>query len=153
MPSRSGYTSFASPRPLSHRKTSRHRSLTRIEWRPSRLPRSFSKWLLGGDLRSRSVVASSIIWILRNRRSSRSDGIFFDRTSLTKNSRNQSSRKLRIMPRTPSEAMYHAMTHIAIASATVDLVFANESELHALCQTSDFDTALAQLRSDAKLGV
>jgi hypothetical protein len=31
------------------------------------LPRSFSKWLLGGDLRSRSVVASSIIWILRNR--------------------------------------------------------------------------------------
>ena len=36
---------------------------------------------------------------------------------------------------------------------TVDLVFANESELHSLYQTSDFDAALKQLRSDAKLGV
>jgi adenosine kinase len=36
---------------------------------------------------------------------------------------------------------------------TVDLVFANEAELHSLYQTSDFDTALAQLRVDAKLGV
>src|ERR1700756_2823764 len=36
---------------------------------------------------------------------------------------------------------------------TVDLVFANESELHALYQTSDFDTALKQLRSDVGLGV
>ena len=36
---------------------------------------------------------------------------------------------------------------------TVDLVFANEAELHSLYQTSDFDTALKQLRSDAKLGV
>ncbi|MFO1111574.1 MAG: adenosine kinase [Bradyrhizobium sp.] len=36
---------------------------------------------------------------------------------------------------------------------TVDLVFANESELHALYQTSDFDTALKQLRADTKLGV
>ena len=34
---------------------------------------------------------------------------------------------------------------------TVDLVFANEAELHALYQTADFDTALTQLRSDAKL--
>jgi adenosine kinase len=34
---------------------------------------------------------------------------------------------------------------------TVDLVFANEAELHSLYQTSDFDTALAQLRQDAKL--
>src|SRR5260221_3018088 len=34
---------------------------------------------------------------------------------------------------------------------TVDLVFANEAELHSLYQTSDFDTALAQLRTDAKL--
>src|SRR5882762_3817212 len=33
----------------------------------------------------------------------------------------------------------------------VDLVFANEAELHSLYQTSDFDTALAQLRKDAKL--
>src|SRR6267378_4102810 len=38
-------------------------------------------------------------------------------------------------------------------SRTVDLVFANEAELHALYQTSDFDTALKQLRVDAKLGV
>jgi adenosine kinase len=36
---------------------------------------------------------------------------------------------------------------------TVDLIFANESELHSLYQTSDFDTALKQLRSDTKLGV
>jgi sugar/nucleoside kinase (ribokinase family) len=38
-------------------------------------------------------------------------------------------------------------------SGTVDLVFANEAELHSLYQTSDFDTALKQLRADAKLGV
>jgi len=36
---------------------------------------------------------------------------------------------------------------------TVDLVFANEAELHSLYQTSDFDTALTQLRSDVRLGV
>ena len=36
---------------------------------------------------------------------------------------------------------------------TVDLVFANEAELDSLYQTSDFDTALKQLRTDAKLGV
>src|SRR6267142_1913824 len=36
---------------------------------------------------------------------------------------------------------------------TVDLIFANEAELHSLYQTSDFDTALAQLRNDAKLAV
>jgi sugar/nucleoside kinase (ribokinase family) len=38
-------------------------------------------------------------------------------------------------------------------NGTVDLVFANEAELHSLYQTADFDTALAQLRSDTKLGV
>jgi len=36
---------------------------------------------------------------------------------------------------------------------TVDLVFANEAELHSLYQTSDFDTALTQLRNDVRLGV
>jgi adenosine kinase len=36
-------------------------------------------------------------------------------------------------------------------NGTVDLVFANEAELHALYQTSDFDTALKQLRSDIGL--
>lgn len=36
---------------------------------------------------------------------------------------------------------------------TVDIVFANESELHSLYMTSDFDTALKQLRNDVKLGV
>jgi len=36
---------------------------------------------------------------------------------------------------------------------TVDLVFANEAELHSLYQTSDFGTALKQLRADTRLGV
>jgi sugar/nucleoside kinase (ribokinase family) len=36
---------------------------------------------------------------------------------------------------------------------TVDLIFANESELHSLYQTSDFDGALAQLGKDTKLGI
>ncbi|MCK1641815.1 adenosine kinase [Bradyrhizobium sp. 157] len=36
---------------------------------------------------------------------------------------------------------------------TVDLVFANEAELHSLYQTSDFEGALKQLRTDAKLAV
>jgi sugar/nucleoside kinase (ribokinase family) len=36
---------------------------------------------------------------------------------------------------------------------TVDLVFANQAEVHALYQTADFDTALGQLRGDAKLAV
>jgi sugar/nucleoside kinase (ribokinase family) len=36
---------------------------------------------------------------------------------------------------------------------TVDLVFANEAELHSLYQTSDFDTALTQMRNDATLCV
>jgi sugar/nucleoside kinase (ribokinase family) len=36
---------------------------------------------------------------------------------------------------------------------TVDIVFANEAELHSLYQTSDFDTALKALRKDVKLGV
>src|SRR5882672_8165920 len=35
----------------------------------------------------------------------------------------------------------------------VDLVFANEAELHSLYQTSDFDTALKQLGNDTKLGI
>src|SRR6478672_4721698 len=38
-------------------------------------------------------------------------------------------------------------------NGTVDLVFANEAELHSLYQTSDFDTALKQWQVDAKLGV
>jgi sugar/nucleoside kinase (ribokinase family) len=38
-------------------------------------------------------------------------------------------------------------------SGTVDLIFANEAELHSLYQTSDFDTALKQLARDVKLGV
>src|SRR3954464_6307676 len=36
---------------------------------------------------------------------------------------------------------------------TVDLVFANEAELHSLYQTSDFDGGLKQLRADTKLGI
>ena len=38
-------------------------------------------------------------------------------------------------------------------NGTVDLVFANESELRSLYQTADFDTALRQLRADIKLSV
>jgi adenosine kinase len=38
-------------------------------------------------------------------------------------------------------------------SGAVDLIFANEAELHSLYQTSDFDTALGQLGKDVKLGV
>ncbi len=40
-----------------------------------------------------------------------------------------------------------------IRKGTVDLVFANEAELHSLYQTSDFDTALKELRKDSKLAV
>jgi sugar/nucleoside kinase (ribokinase family) len=40
-----------------------------------------------------------------------------------------------------------------IRGGTVDLVFANERELHSLYQTGDFDAALGGLREDAKLGV
>jgi len=40
-----------------------------------------------------------------------------------------------------------------MSSGTVDLVFANEAELRSLYQTSDFDTALTQMRSDARLAV
>lgn len=36
---------------------------------------------------------------------------------------------------------------------TVDLVFANESELGSLYQTEDFDAALKQLRADTRLGI
>src|ERR1700726_1970331 len=40
-----------------------------------------------------------------------------------------------------------------IRNGTVDLVFANERELHSLYQTADFATALNELRKDARLAV
>jgi sugar/nucleoside kinase (ribokinase family) len=40
-----------------------------------------------------------------------------------------------------------------IRTGTVDLIFANESELRSLYQTSDFDTAVKALKQDAKLAV
>ena len=40
-----------------------------------------------------------------------------------------------------------------IRTGTVDLIFANERELHSLYQTTDFDTAVAALRNDARLAV
>ncbi len=40
-----------------------------------------------------------------------------------------------------------------IRTGTVDLVFANESELKSLYEATDFDTAAAALRGDAKLAV
>jgi len=38
-----------------------------------------------------------------------------------------------------------------LRDGSVDILFANSAELHALYQTSDFDTAVAALRADAKL--
>jgi sugar/nucleoside kinase (ribokinase family) len=40
-----------------------------------------------------------------------------------------------------------------IRKRTVDLVFANERELHSLYETADFDTAVKALRQDARLAV
>ena len=40
-----------------------------------------------------------------------------------------------------------------IRGGTIDLLFANEAELHSLYQTADFDTAVAALRADARLAV
>src|SRR5512135_1949173 len=40
-----------------------------------------------------------------------------------------------------------------IRRGTVDIVFANEHELHSLYETADFDTATKALRKDAKLAV
>jgi adenosine kinase len=40
-----------------------------------------------------------------------------------------------------------------IRSGTVQILFANESELHSLYQTADFDTAATQLRGENILGV
>jgi sugar/nucleoside kinase (ribokinase family) len=40
-----------------------------------------------------------------------------------------------------------------IKTGTVDIVFANERELHSLYQTADFDTAVKALRQDARLAV
>jgi sugar/nucleoside kinase (ribokinase family) len=40
-----------------------------------------------------------------------------------------------------------------IRAGTIDLLFANEAELHSLYQTADFDTAVAALREDARLAV
>ena len=38
-------------------------------------------------------------------------------------------------------------------SRTVDLIFANEAELHSLYQTADFDTAVKALRADVDTAV
>ncbi len=46
----------------------------------------------------------------------------------------------------------HEFLHL-MKSGTVDLLFANEAELKSLYQTTDFDTALAALRGDARLAV
>jgi adenosine kinase len=40
-----------------------------------------------------------------------------------------------------------------IRKQTVDLIFANERELHSLYETADFDSALNALRADVRLGV
>ncbi len=40
-----------------------------------------------------------------------------------------------------------------IRSGSVQILFANESELHSLYQTADFDTAVARLRSENILGI
>ncbi|MBI2714541.1 MAG: adenosine kinase [Rhizobiales bacterium] len=48
---------------------------------------------------------------------------------------------------------YRAEFLALIRKGTVDIVFANEHELRSLYQTADFDTAVKQLRGDAKLAV
>jgi sugar/nucleoside kinase (ribokinase family) len=48
---------------------------------------------------------------------------------------------------------YRAEFRDLIRTGTVDLVFANERELHSLYETADFDNALKALRGDAKLAV
>jgi len=48
---------------------------------------------------------------------------------------------------------YRAEFAELIRTGTVDLVFANERELHSLYQTADFDTAIAAMRADARLAV
>jgi sugar/nucleoside kinase (ribokinase family) len=40
-----------------------------------------------------------------------------------------------------------------IRTGTVDILFANESELHSLYQTGDFDTAAAAVRKEARLAI
>src|SRR5437660_10310496 len=40
-----------------------------------------------------------------------------------------------------------------IRKQTVDLIFANERELHSLYETADFDAAVSALRADVRLGV
>ena len=40
-----------------------------------------------------------------------------------------------------------------VRSSTVDLLFANEAELHSLYQTADFDSAVAALRQETRLAV
>jgi sugar/nucleoside kinase (ribokinase family) len=48
---------------------------------------------------------------------------------------------------------YRAEFRDLIRNGTVDLVFANERELHSLYETADFDTAVNALRNDARLAV
>ena len=48
---------------------------------------------------------------------------------------------------------YRAEFLALIRKGTVDIVFANEHELRSLYQTADFDTAVKQLRGDARLAV
>jgi len=48
---------------------------------------------------------------------------------------------------------YRAEFLALIRDQTVDVVFANESELHSLYETADFDTAVKALRADARLAV
>ncbi len=48
---------------------------------------------------------------------------------------------------------YRAEFLALIRKGTVDIIFANEHELHSLYETADFDTAVKALRADAKLAV
>jgi sugar/nucleoside kinase (ribokinase family) len=48
---------------------------------------------------------------------------------------------------------YRAEFLALIRKGTVDIVFANEHELHSLYETADFDSAVKALRGDAKLAV
>ena len=98
-----------------------------------------------GRARPRSPISKAICGIRRTprRRSARPSKIAHD-----------AGRKVAL---TLSDAFcvgrYRAEFVDLIKTGTVDLVFANESELKSLYETADFDTAVKALRGDARLAV
>jgi sugar/nucleoside kinase (ribokinase family) len=107
--------------------------------------------LMPGDIDPAEIAASSIVYL---------EGYLWDPKSAkdaflkASTIAHDASRQVAL---TLSDAFcvdrYRAEFLDLMRGGTVDLIFANEAELHSLYQTSDFDTALTQLRQDVKLGV